>query len=156
MSWKEEETGLDSSVGKLVETVHRRISRRNALRTAVIGGVGTFASLAVGQSPAGAISCDCGPSPRCSSGQGGDGCPSGKSLCKKPTCSCEWTSGYWVACTGFGLCKNGYELCYDCHSSGSCTICTVLSGIYCSGCCSATDLREEQHRIQESLRAQAS
>jgi hypothetical protein len=79
-----------------------------------------------------------------------NGCPSGYLVCPSSTgCrNCTYTGGYWVAQNGLGRCGGGYRLCYDCHRSGSCTVCTCLSTILCTGCCLAED-------VQESLRQQA-
>lgn len=157
---------LDTRVGSIAERINRRMTRRNALRTAVLGGAAGIASLALGQSPALAVTCDCGPTYRC--GHYGypcpnTGCPSGYSLCKNSStayCSCdqghynrqgyccEYSSGQWVACSGLGH-GYGYELCYDCLGPGHCADwCTCLSTCICCQCLTPQDVRQEHKRLQ--------
>lgn len=143
---------FDARLGKGSEGFTRRISRRDAARTAILSAVATAGALALGQRPAFAtVTCPdrCGPSPRCSSGcPSPTGCPPGRSLCKAPTCGCEWTNGSWVHCQGYGTCGHGFTLCQDCHNS-SCNICICISGILCGNCCSPADILAEQERLQK-------
>jgi hypothetical protein len=143
---------FDNRLGKGTERIARRITRRDAVRTAILTGAATAGALALGQVPANAaITCPdrCGPSPLCRAGScpPTSGCPSGRSLCKKPTCGCEWTTGSWVHCQGYGRCGQGFTLCQDCRSG--CSICICISGILCAQCCSPADVLAEHQRIQE-------
>lgn len=154
MIWKDIGTKFDARVGKGTERLARRVSRRDALRTAVITGATTVGALALGQRPAFAtVRCGpaCGPSPRCSSGCPlTSGCPSGRVLCTKKAgfrCTCEWATGSWVYCSGYGRCGQGFTLCQDCIPTHSCGICICLSGILCGQCCSPTDVVEEIRRL---------
>jgi hypothetical protein len=150
-------TRFDARVGTATERIARRITRRDAVRTAILTGAATVGAIAVGQVPArAAITCPqkCGPSPMCTSPAcpTTSGCPSGKVLCKKPpsTCSaCEYATGSWVHCHGYGRCGQGFTLCQDCHKSGSCYVCICLSGILCGQCCSPADVLAEYQRTQE-------
>lgn len=155
---------LDDAIGGLAERVSRRLTRRAALKSAIVGSAAGIAAIALGQQPAMAA-LDCGPTVNC--GYYGKtcpfaGCPSGYSLCKYPSCNypnqnwqgynCEYSSGYWVAGSGYGNCHNGYYLCYDCVGSGGCyDWCTCLSGLICGQCCTPSELKEEQKRLQQEL-----
>jgi hypothetical protein len=184
MSWTEFGTRLDTRVAGVAERAVRRLSRRQALRTAVVGGATGLATLAVGQRPAFAVTCDCGPTVRCS-GCPNYGCPSGYSLCKltqhpnccnnayhadccnSPCCSCSngttckcpcaYPSGQWVACSGLGH-GNGYRLCYDClkgNNGANCgSWCTCLSLCICCQCLKPQQVRAEARRVQEIVQAQ--
>lgn len=180
MAWQKVGDKFDTRVGELTEKITRRMSRRDALRTAVVGGAASIAALAVGQRPAEAralTSCDCGPTYRC--GHYGHscpsyGCPSGYDLCKNGSayCSCdqghynvqgyccEYSSGSWVACNNGGTCGAGYRLCYDCHCPSGCTYsgcrywCTCLSACICCNCCTKEQVRAEMKRLQKELAAQ--
>lgn len=150
MTWKELGTKLDEQVGKGTERITRKITRRDALRTAMLTGAATVGAIALGQRPAlASVKCGppCGPSPFCS-GCPNQGCPSGKRLCKN-NCHglCNWPHGFWVYCTGYGKCGQGYTICQDCHSEGSCNVCICLSGVICADCCSAADVLAEQQRL---------
>lgn len=158
---------LDDQVAGIAERLVRRLSRRDALRTGVLGGAGAVAALAIGERPASATprGCYCGPTYHCH--HWGNSCPDhgcprdGFVLCKNDGsyCSCrggghntqgyccEYASGYWVACSG--LCKGyGYRLCYDCKRA-SCTYwCTCVSAINCCNCTGPEDFRKEQARVQ--------
>src|ERR1700680_1248948 len=163
MTWKRFGAEFDTRVNNVAERATRRITRRNALRTAVVGGAAGIAALSIGQSPASAIAFDCGPTRRCG-GCPTNGCPGGYSLCKGSSTStcfnyqgyrCEWPSGYWVAARGGGRCNEGFYICYDCKGPGGCyDWCTCLSGLLCGKCCSRADVRQEQKRIQEALPAE--
>jgi len=164
---------LDSRVARLSEGLARRISRRDALRTAIVGGATSIAALSLGQRPALAQACECGPTYRCGHyGHpcGAYGCPSGYELCKNQsefycTCGrrhynrqgycCEYTGGRWVACTGLGK-GHGYKMCYDCidhghrNANNRCTDwCTCLTECICCQCTSAEQVRSELSRIQQ-------
>ncbi len=65
MSWKRTGEQFDARIGQLAERVVRRVSRRDALRGAVLGGTAGLASLAVGERPALADACVCGPTRHC-------------------------------------------------------------------------------------------
>jgi hypothetical protein len=160
MTWRHLGESFDARVGSMAERTARRMTRRNALRTAVVGGAAGIAAVTIGQMPASANSCtsNCGPTPRCS-GCPADGCPSGYSLCKGSTTSncfneqryrCEWPSGQWVACTGLGH-GYGYEICKDCKGPGGCTEwCTCLTNCICCQCLAPADFKAEQLRMQVS------
>jgi hypothetical protein len=152
MTWKHLGTRFDAHVENGTERMTRRITRRDSIRTAILTGAAAAGAIALGQRPAFAtITCPskCGPSPICSSGCPYSGCPSGKVLCKKPTCGCEWSTGSWVHCTGYGTCHQGFTLCQDCHKSSSCYICICISGILCGQCCTKEDVLLEYQRIHE-------
>ena len=157
---------LDGHVAGIAERVVRTISRRDALRTGVLGGAGAVAALTVGERPAsGATGCYCGPTYRC--GHWGNPCPQhgcptyGFVLCKNDGsyCSCrgggrnsqgyccEYASGYWVACTGLGR-GYGYKLCFDCKRNSCYFWCTCLSATKCRYCTSPADFHKEQARTQ--------
>lgn len=151
---------LDRAVGDATETLTRRLTRRDVVRRAVLGGATGIAFFSIGQRSAFAAGCQCGPTSRCS-GCPSDGCPSGYSLCKKPSSgnctnnqgyNCIYPSGYWIACSGLGFCGNGYETCYDCIGPSGCAgWCTCLSSCYCCECCTPEQVRAEALRFQESL-----
>lgn len=149
---------FDSKVSSVAEGMLRRISRRDALRTGVLGSAGALAALAVGAKPAFAYTCDCGPTYRCSHyGHScpANGCPSGYSLCSNGSCynqqnyRCEWSSGYWTTCNG--ICgQYGYKICYDCVGPGGCyDWCTCLStDEFCCQCHTPEDVYAEMARIK--------
>lgn len=158
---------LDTGVGNVVEKMARRLTRRDALRTAVLGGATGLAALTLGQKPALAVTCECGPTLHCShyhhTCPSGSGCPSGYILCKNSSsayCSCdeghynwqgyccEYSSGTWIACSGLGK-GHGYEVCSDCLGpERECTYwCTCLSSCICCDCKTASDVRREHERI---------
>jgi hypothetical protein len=157
MSWTRLSANVDARIGAIAERVVRRISRRDALRGVVVGGTAGLAALALGERPALAQGCDCGPTRRCS-GCPGVGCPPGYRLCKGSFNSncfnyqgyrCEWPSGTWIACMGLGKGGLGYRICYDCINHTGCEYwCTCLSECVCCHCATAGDVRLEQHRIQ--------
>jgi hypothetical protein len=142
--------------GSLTERVARRMSRRDALRRVVMGGTTGLAALAVGNSPAQAQTCACGPTQRCAKCPD-VGCPSGYYLCKGSYSSdcfnaqgyrCEWPSGNWIACMGLGK-GLGYKVCYDCIGPSGCEgWCTCLTKCICCNCDSPADIRAEQQRLQ--------
>jgi hypothetical protein len=150
--------GLDARIGGAAERAARRLSRRDALRGAVVNGTAGLAALSLGQRPKlpKAVACDCGPTRRCSHCPG-TGCPSGYHLCKGSSTSgcingqgyrCEWPSGYWIACMNIGR-GYGYKICYDCINKSGCRDwCTCLSSCVCCDCEGAADLRAEQQRLQ--------
>jgi hypothetical protein len=147
---------VDANVSAIAERVARRVSRRDALRGVVLGGATSLAALAIGEQPAMAQDCVCGPTRRCASCSG-VGCPEGYRLCKGSSSSdcfngqgyrCEWPQGTWIACMGMGK-GYGYRVCYDCIGPGGCEDwCTCLSDCICCHCRTADDVRAEQHRIQ--------
>jgi hypothetical protein len=156
MSWRQAGERFDARIGDLTERAVRRVNRRNALRGVVLGGTAGLAALAIGERPAQAADCQCGPTKRCS-GCPDIACPDGYGLCKgSPTSSCfnsqgyrcEWPQGTWIACMGLGK-GYGYRVCYDCIGPGGCEDwCTCLSECICCKCRTVTDVRAEQHRIQ--------
>lgn len=179
MSWTQFGTRLDTRVAGVAERTVRRMSRRQALRTAVVGGAAGLAAVAIGQRPAFAVTCDCGPTARCSACPA-FGCPSGYSLCKYGTgsgehphccnskrqstsqccntaicscgfCGCAWPSGQWVACTGLGL-GHGYEICYDCLKGNNGTNCG--SWCTCLGGCICCKCTTPQQVRMEAKRIQ--
>jgi len=156
-SRKRQGASLDDRIGALTERVARRMSRRDALRRVVIGGTTGLAALALGESPAQASACVCGPTRRCS-GCPEVGCPAGQHLCKSSfdggNCfnyqgyRCEWPQGTWIACMNLGK-GLGYKVCYDCIGAAGCRDwCTCLSGCICCDCASQADVRAEQRRLQ--------
>jgi hypothetical protein len=158
MSLKRLPASIDTHIGTIAERVVRRMSRRDALRRAVVGGTAGIAALALGQLPAEAATCTCGPTRRCARCPG-IGCPSGYHLCKgsftsncfnKQGFRCEWPSGTWIACMNVGR-GYGYKVCYDCINSSGCQDwCTCLSECICCHCETVRDLRAEQQRIQSA------
>jgi hypothetical protein len=156
MSWKQAGERFDARIADLAERTARRVSRRNALRSVLIGGSAGIAALAVGERPALAADCRCGPTRRCS-GCPEVGCPHGYELCKGSFTSdcfnsqgyrCEWPQGTWIACMGVGK-GYGYRVCYDCIGKSGCKgWCTCLSECVCCHCQTVADVRAEQHRIQ--------
>lgn len=155
-------TRLDTRVGDLAERASRGMTRRQVMRTAVVGGATGIASLSIGVNPA-LASCasNCGPTRRCSNCQSHN-CPSGYSLCKGcSTCNCfnnqgyrcEYPSGYWIACSGLGR-GYGYETCLDCIRGGNCSgWCTCLTACSCCQCQSPEDVVAEQKRMQHLIHA---
>jgi hypothetical protein len=151
---------LDARIGGAAERAARRLSRRDALRGAVVNGTAGLAALSLGHRPAlrAAEVCQCGPTRRCSSCPGA-GCPPGYHLCKgslSSTCfnnqgyRCEWPSGTWIACMNMGH-GYGYRVCYDCIGKSGCSDwCTCQSQCLCCECQTMADLRAEQHRQQTS------
>jgi hypothetical protein len=140
----------------LAERVARRVSRRDALRRAVMAGTTGLAAIAIGNSPADAQTCTCGPTRRCG-GCPDVGCPSGYQLCKGSFSSdcfnsqgyrCEWPAGNWIACMNLGK-GLGYKICYDCIGASGCEgWCTCLTECICCNCYSPADIRTEQLRLQ--------
>jgi hypothetical protein len=147
---------LDTRIAAMAERTIRRISRRDALRGTVVSGTAALAALSLGERPALAENCACGPTRRCA-GCRGVGCPAGYSLCKGSSSSdcfnkqgyrCEWPNGTWIACMNAGR-GYGYKVCYDCKNHNGCKDwCTCLSECICCKCASVADIRAEQHRIQ--------
>lgn len=160
---------FDAGVGNAVERMARRLSRRDALRTAVLGGAASVAALTLGQKPALAVTCECGPTDRCShynrTCPSSPGCPEHYIRCKNKSsnyCSCdqghynwqgyccEYSGGTWIACTGLGS-GHGYKVCTDClgpRPGKHCRDwCTCLSACVCCSCTTAKDVRGEQKRL---------
>lgn len=160
MTWKDVGTKFDGYVEKTTGRMVRIITRRDALRTAILTGAATVGTVALGMRPAMAtVTCpaQCCCSPFCS-GCPGVGCPSGYHLCKRPECYpgyCEWYDGSWVHCKGYGNCGNGYTLCQDCrHNNHPCSsVCICVSQVICGQCCTQQDVRREEQRIRELLAA---
>ena len=158
MGWTRWGAGLDARISSVAERTVRRLSRRDALRGAVVGGTAGLAALSLGQRPALAEAevCTCGPTRRCS-GCPGTGCPPGMHLCKGSASSscfnnqgyrCEWPNGTWIACMNMGN-GYGYKVCYDCIGATGCEgWCTCLSACICCHCASPADIRAEQLRLQ--------
>jgi hypothetical protein len=67
--------------------------------------------------------------------------------------ACEWSSGSWVHCTGYGNCHYGYTLCQDCKPNSNCNVCICVSAVICGQCCTPTQVRVEQKRVQELMGA---
>jgi hypothetical protein len=161
MGWTRWGTSLDTRIGGVAERAARRLSRRDALRSAVVTGTAGLAALSLGQQPALASAeiCHCGPTRRCS-GCPGTGCPHGHRLCKGSLSSgcfntqgyrCEWPNGTWIACMNIGSGGYGYKVCYDCIGAGGCRDwCTCLSQCVCCECETVADLRAEQQRLQSA------
>jgi hypothetical protein len=75
MSWRIFGSTFDDKVGDLAERAARRMTRRQAVRTAVLGSATGIGALTIGVQPAlGSCVGNCGPTPRCS-GCPGYGCP---------------------------------------------------------------------------------
>jgi hypothetical protein len=158
MSWKRACDRFDARVGDMAERIARRVSRRDAVRGALLGGATGLAAIALGESPAQAQTCMCGPTRRCS-GCPDVGCPHGYRLCKGSFTSdcfnnqgyrCEWPQGLWIACMGKGK-GLGYRVCYDCINKEGCSKwCTCQSRCVCCDCETADDVRREQHRLQQA------
>ncbi len=158
MRWTRWGAALDARVGDVAERAARRLSRRDAMRSAVVTGTAGLASLSLGRKPSREYSepCDCGPTRRCS-GCPGIGCPSGQHLCKGSSTSncfnnqgyrCEWPNGTWIACMNLGN-GYGYKICYDCIGKAGCPDwCTCLSQCICCYCESVADLKAEQRRLE--------
>lgn len=158
--WQELGRRIDTRIGRGVEKAGRIISRRAALRTAILTGATAAGAVALGQRPAFArVHCPerCGPSPLCRHGCPHLGCPPRHSLCKSPPYSCGgwcvYATGTWVHCTGYGKCGRGYRLCQDCRRHHSCHICICVSGILCRDCCHRRDVEAEAERIQRMIAA---
>jgi len=158
---------IDTGVARVAERIARTMTRRDALRRGVLGGITGMAALAVGARPAMAVTCTCGPTYNCAHWGASCtccGCPSGYVLCKNDgsycSCSgghynsqgycCEYSSGYWVACNGIccGSGCNGYRLCYDCKASTCQEWCTCLSQEFCCQCATPEEVAKEQARTQ--------
>lgn len=173
MSWARMGEALDARVGSMAEKITRRISRRDALRTAVVGGATGVATLVLGQKPAFAVYCYCGPTYHCSyyrhTCPSRPGCPSGYILCKNSSsayCSCdqghynqqgyccEWAAGSWIACSGLGS-GHGFKVCSDCLGPArECAYwCTCLSSCQCCNCTTPADVRAEHQQVQRDLAA---
>ena len=158
MGWTRWGHRLDARIGGAAERAARRLSRRDALRGAVVNGTAGLAALSVGHRPAlsPAQACQCGPTRRCA-GCPGTGCPPGYHLCKGSFTSgcfnrqgfrCEWPSGTWIACMNMGK-GYGYKVCYDCINKNGCRDwCTCQSQCICCGCATVADLRTEQQSLQ--------
>jgi hypothetical protein len=147
---------LDERVLAASASMARVLHRRTMLVRILQGSAATVAALTVGtftgvKDSFAAVSCShCGRwfghgcsgcSPECS-GCPANGCPSGRSVCKRGQCGpCEYSDGEWVACTGGGRCGGAFRLCWDCKNR-ACNVCTCLSVWLCTGCCSEADVRE--------------
>lgn len=149
---------VDARIGRMTEKAVRVVSRRAALRTAILTGAAAAGAVALGQRPAfAAVRCPerCGPSPLCSHGCPALGCPRHHRLCKHPPYSCGglcvWSTGTWVHCTGYGKCGQGFTLCQDCKPSHSCDICICVSGVVCKDCCTAADVHAEREKMLDVI-----
>ena len=124
MAWNNFGARLDTGVAGVAERTLRRVSRRQALRAAVVGGAASVATMAMGQRPALAAadkcSANCGPTARCKSCPQ-VGCPKGYSLCR------------------FGNGKNGTHsnCCNNAHHAGCCNspCCSCSNGVTCKCPC---------------------
>lgn len=151
-------SGANGRVGALTERIARMVSRRDALRRAVVGGTTGLAAMAMGASPARASGCVCGPTRHCADCPD-VGCPPGHHPCKgsfsgncfnRQGYRCEWPSGSWIACMNLGK-GLGYKVCYDCISHTGCKDwCTCLSACICCQCSTPADVRAEQLRLQHA------
>lgn len=159
-AWKRIGARIDDRIGAGAEKAGRFVSRRAALRTAILTGATAIGSLALGKAPAfAAVRCpeSCGPSPLCSQHCPPLGCPAHHSLCKvrggKNPCPglCVWPNGTWVHCVGYGNCGEGFKLCQDCKPSGSCNICICISAVLCRQCCTPQDVRNERQWIDSVI-----
>lgn len=158
--WRQLGSRIDTRIGRGAEKAGRIVSRRAALRTAILTGASAIGAVALGQRPAFArVTCPerCGPSPLCAHGCPDLGCPPYHSLCKHPPRSCYglcvYATGTWVHCTGYGRCRRGFRLCQDCKPHHSCDICICVSGILCRDCCHQRDVLAEAERIQQMIAA---
>ncbi|WP_157254433.1 hypothetical protein [Nonomuraea typhae] len=163
MWFKRTSSKIEKYTTDATDQLARQVSRREGLKRALAGATTLIAGVAVGQfagakSAAAAVDCPCAP-PRgvyCS-GCPTNGCPSGHVICKTSHgCDpCIYSDGYWVSCTGLGSCGGGFRLCYDCKkSSGTCsTTCGCRTGILCSGCCTADEVKAEMARVQQEAAA---
>jgi hypothetical protein len=159
VGWRRLGTRMDTRIGDMAERVTRRMNRRELVRTAVLGGTASVAAVVLGERPSLAVTCQCGPTRRCTNCPG-YGCPSGYQLCKgsfTSTCfnsqgyRCEWPAGEWIACTGLGH-GQGIRICYDCKGASGCHgWCTCLSACICCNCKTIGDVRAEQQRMQHAL-----
>lgn len=104
MGLKDVGAKFDARISMTAERTIRRMSRRDALRAAVVGGVASAAALSLGQRPALAAS-----TPKCSS----CGSSGADAYCCGKTRRC---SAYGKKCASFG-CPSGYILC---KQSGEC------------------------------------
>jgi hypothetical protein len=149
---------LDERMTNASMSVARQLDRRQLLKRALGGSAIVAAGLAIGslsgtRDAFASTSCQCGNwiggepgSPRCANCPT-DACPSGYHVCKRGSgCStslCDWASGSWVACDGFGTCGNGFRVCYDCRpNSNTCSICTCMSACKLCNACSAEEVRD--------------
>jgi len=158
MAWKQFGSGFDTRVSQMTERAVRKMSRRNVLRTVVVGGAASIAAISVGDAPAFADECtgNCGPTKRCSRCRPTE-CPHGYILCKGSRTGdcfnnegyrCEWPSGMWIACTGLGH-GYGYRICKDCIFRNRChDWCTCLTDCLCCDCKTAADFKAEQYRLE--------
>jgi hypothetical protein len=163
---------LDKRTSILAEGIARSLSRRQVLVTTVKGTVATVAAATLGilvdLKTAFAITCDCHwydgivgcPNyGACNSG-GPGACPSGCSYCTSAdVCRdskgyyCGYSDGWWVSCTGFGQCGNGYKICSDCKCTTCSYVCTCLSNVICSGCCTPQQVEAEMRRLMAGASA---
>ena len=147
---------FDKQVSVWTESVIRSTQRRKFFSkgikgvAAIISGA-TLGSLAStkGAFAAANVTCTCdwAQGRQCASTSG---CPSGCSVCTKTDwCSgwCDYPGGSWVSCSGLGHCGYGYRTCLDCKCSGCNNLCTVLSDVICSGCCSPQDIEAEMKHL---------
>lgn len=158
MGWMSFGTRLDSKVGELAERTTRAVTRRQVVRTALVGSATGIASLSIGVDPADAV-CkgNCGPTHRCS-GCRRTRCPAGYTQCKGSSTSgcfnnqgyrCEWPAGHWTACTGLGH-GYGFKICQDCIGPGGCADwCTCLTQCKCCHCTTQEEVVAEQKQLQE-------
>jgi hypothetical protein len=161
MTWRQLGSAFDARISQMTERATRRMSRRNVLRTAFVGGAASIAAISIGETPALALdsqcAANCGPTRRCTAECHRHGCPNGYMRCKGSFTSncfnnqgyrCEWPTGQWIACTGLGH-GNGYKICKDCIGPGGCPDwCTCLTTCLCCHCTTAADFKKEQQRVQ--------
>lgn len=146
----------DKQISIWAESIARLMQRRKFLAQGLKGVGAAAAAIAIGSFAgvrhafAQTCTCDWAFSGQCTgSGPYEDDCPSGCTICtSSDNCSgwCNWSSGAWVSCNGFGSCGNGYRMCIDCKCPNCSDVCTVLTGIICGNCCT-------KQQLEESLRA---
>lgn len=151
----------DKLISIFTESIVRGIQRRKFLSRGIKGAFATVAGLALGNltgiKNAFAVSCTCDWAfgGQClGTGDVGQNCPSGCSTCtSSDNCNgwCNWSSGFWVSCTGLGACGYGYKICKDCKCPNCSDVCTVLSNIICYGCCTEKQVEEEMKRLAAGL-----
>lgn len=150
------ENRTDEKVSVWSESAARWIGRRKFVSTTVKGVFGIVGGVAIGNftaiKKAFATTCTCNfaRGNECSGSLVEYHCPSGCSTCTSSDyCGgyCDYSNGQWVSCSGLGQCGYGYRVCIDCKCPGCSNLCTLLSGIICSGCCSPRQVEEEMRQL---------
>jgi hypothetical protein len=151
---------IDEKISVRAESIARLMERRKFISTAAKGVVAVAAAVALGsftgikKAFADSCTCDWALGNHCFGERVEFTCPSGCSTCTsingQPSCNgwCNWASGYWVSCSGLGVCGHGWRLCLDCECNNDCgNLCTLLTGIFCNGCCTSMQVEEEMRRL---------